>query len=410
MENLYFFYNDYRKYIKYLIKGIFLLLIICILLFTSSGSAYAKSDSDYEIENSLNDAVDEQLEGIDFSEIDQYIASLEDGNKKFFGSGSFYEKVKEILNGNTPDAGSFLEAFFKSVFEEFTAFLPSFGAIAGVSILLGIIGNLKPKENSSLSEVVYFACYGVVLVLTVAGVLSLLRETQWVISGINSQMQIIFPILLTTMSGLGATSSVAVYKPTVALLSGGMVQLISYVVLPIVILTIVFSIVSNMSKDIKLSKTVGFLESSAVWVVCVSFTVFMAFMSVNGITAGVSDGISVRAAKFALSSYVPILGGYLSEGFNVLMAGGVLIKNSVGLCGIILLVSFLVVPIIKISLFMLGLKLVAAVVEPVTDHRIPTFLTMVAKNIKMLIVCIVGVGFMYFLTVMLMILSCNYVV
>ena len=397
----------YRRGFSRILCALILVCVFCLLL--PSSSAYAETETS-DLEKSLGEAVDSQLGGLDFSELDNYIASLEENQKELFGSGSFYEKVKEILNGETPGAGSFIGAFFKATLSQFTGFLPSFCAIAGVSILLGIIGNLKPKENSSLAEVVYFACYGVVLVLTVAGVLGLLKDTQKVVNGINSQMQIIFPVLLSVMAGLGAASSVAVYKPAVALLSGGMIQLISYVVLPLVTLTFVFSIVSNMSKDIKLGKTVGFLESASVWVVCVSFTVFMAFMSVNGITAGVSDGISVRAAKFALSSYVPILGGYLSEGFNVLMAGGVLIKNSVGLCGVILLLCYLVVPVVKISLFMLGLKLVAAIVEPVTDPRIPSFLTMVSKNLKMLIVCIVGVGFMYFITVMLMILSCNYIV
>jgi hypothetical protein len=67
------------------------------------------------------------------------------------------------------------------------------------------------------------------------------------------------------------------------------------------------------------------------------FFSFFAFLSVQGIVVSVSDSVSMRLSKFALSKYVPIIGGYLSDGFNYLIAGSIVIKNAIGITAIYLL-------------------------------------------------------------------------
>ena len=77
-------------------------------------------------------------------------------------------------------------------------------------------------------------------------------------------------------------------------------------------------------------------------------------------TAAVYDGIHIRATKFALNKYIPIIGGYLSEGYNLVFSGGVIIKNGVGLCAIVLLLSVLLPIFMKILLLSLSTDLLSA--------------------------------------------------
>ena len=372
-------------------------------------SVTATEEAEKDIAEELESAVDSQLDELDLSQFEAFLSQLSSDGYWLFSDG-FAGKVRDIIDGKTDTSEGFLQYILQVLWQELVGFLPAMSVIVGVSILLGVMSNLRPKGQSSIGEIIYLACYGIIIITALSGVYSLVVLCRDVIFSLQSQMNALFPILIGLVAALGGGVSASVYQPSVAFLSGGMIQLIANVVFPMVILTIVFSIVSNLSKDIKMTKMTDFLESTAIWIVSVSFTVFMAFLSVNGITAGVRDGISVRAAKFAISSYVPILGGYLSEGFNIILAGSVLIKNALGLSGILLLLLTIVLPVIKIGLFILGLKLTAAVIEPVTDARIPAFLTALAKNMKLLIVCILGVGFMYFISIMLLILSCNYVI
>ena len=119
------------------------------------------------------------------------------------------------------------------------------------------------------------------------------------------------------------------------------------------------------------------------------------------------DTVAVKSAKFALSSYVPILGGYLSEGFDIVLASGVLIKNALGLGVFVVLSVIIVVPIVKLVLFSSVLKLAAGIIEPVGDPRISELIYNTASNFNLLIAAIAGVGFLIFVMLMIIIGAYN---
>ena len=134
----------------------------------------------------------------------------------------------------------------------------------------------------------------------------------------------------------------------------------------------------------------------------------MAFLSIQGITASSYDGVSIRTAKYAIKSYIPLLGGYLSEGFDVIMASSVLIKNAVGASGLILMFASIASPIIQIAVFSLILKLASAILEPLTDSRISEFIYTTGKTLTLLVTMIIGIAFMYLITVGLIMCTANY--
>ena len=177
--------------------------------------------------------------------------------------------------------------------------------------------------------------------------------------------------------------------------------------MPIFILSFVFNIMGNISPNIKMEKFSKFFSSLFKWLIGIVFTLFVSFITIQGITAITTDNISIKTAKFALKSYIPILGGYLSDGVSLIMASSVLVKNGVGVTGLILLFSTILSPVLKILIFMLGLKLVAGILEPLTEKRISDFIYGVSKSLSMLIVCVVGMGFMYLISIGLIMCSAN---
>ena len=172
-------------------------------------------------------------------------------------------------------------------------------------------------------------------------------------------------------------------------------------------MSFVFNIVGNISPNVKLDKFTKFFNSLFKWVVGSVFTLFVSFLAIQGITVISSDNISIKTAKFALKSYVPILGGYLSDGVSLIMASSILVKNGIGVTGLILLFSTILSPVLKIAIFVLGLKLMAGILEPLSEKRISEFIFGVSKSLSMLIVCILGMGFMYLISVGLIMCSAN---
>lgn len=400
-----------KKYI--LIRNIMIFIcILTIFLYHLKPPIIIFAEEDEKsLEVELQEKISNQLANLDLSDIEQIINGLTNEQFNVFGNMPFTGKVQSIISGDfKTDQGSIFSAVINLIFDDILKFIPLLASIIVVSIICGFVSNLRGESNSkSVGDIVHFICYGIVIILVMSGVVNLIKITSTTIQSLKSQMEIIFPILLTIMTAIGGTASVAVYQPAVALLSSFIMHVFTSVLMPIFIFMLVFTIISNLTSTVKLDKFTKFFGSTFKWIIGGIFTIFMAFLAVQGITASTYDGVSIRTAKYAIRSYVPLMGGYLSEGFDVIMASSILIKNAIGASGLLLMFVSVISPIIQIVVFSLILKLAAAILEPLTDNRISEFIYSISKTISLLVVLILGVAFMYLITVGLIMCTANFI-
>lgn len=391
-------------------KIVFVIIAICLVFsLTKTNYAYAEQQSVEEIEQELDKNIDDQLNNIDFGELDNIFNNLDEEAKGLFNSTSFYDKVMAVLNGElSTDSSSFFQYIFNLFFDNLLKFVPLLALIVVVSILCSFVGQLSPTgKTSSINKVVYFACFGIIIVLLSTTLKDVITNSSNTILSIQKQMEVIFPILLVMLTSVGGVSTSATMQPMVGILSSGVIYLFNAFVLPIFVFSVIFTIVANLSNEVKLDKFNKFFSSLFKWVIGGIFTIFLAIIAIKGLTASSIDGISIKTAKFALKTYIPILGGYLSDGFNLILASSMLIKNAVGGVGLLLFLLTIIAPIVNLVVLSLGLKLVAAIVEPISDNKIPNFIYSVANLLTMLIVCLIAVAFMYLIVVGLFMLSGN---
>lgn len=290
----------------------------------------------------------------------------------------------------------------------FLGFLPGFISVIIVCLLKSMLAGMSSGfKNASTGEVVHIVCYSAVIVILSAAAVNVIITVTDTINALAAFSEAVFPILLTLLAAVGGSSGVALYQPFMAVLSGTIIKLVQSVIVPAFIATIVFSVVGNVSKSVKLDKLAKLFKSGAGWLIGIVFGLFAAFLTAQGITGGVLDRLSFNAAKFAVSSYVPILGGYLSDGFDLLTASLVLVKNAVGVTGVAVLAAVVLFPLLQLAAFILGLRLTAAITEPIGDTRTSSVLGALADNTGLLVTALVGVGFMFFVILMLVIGSFN---
>ena len=347
-------------------------------------------------ENELSQAVTDTLSKLDFGDL---------ANLSVFGGKDFWTVLGQILSGEYfkqyPDVLSGVWALLGSVV---LSVLPLVVLVVAITILCGFVGTAK---KDGVGHLVFFVAYAAVVLIVVGSVADLIKMVGNTLDVIKTQVDLVFPIILTLMVTGGATTSAGIYQPAVAVLSSVVMQVFTWVVMPLFIVSMAFSVVSHLAPQTKLDKFVAFFNSLFKWIVGVCFTIFLSFMAIQGITAGSFDSISIRATKMTVSGYVPIIGSYMSQGFDLIMASAVLIKNAVGLSGILLLLGLVLAPIIKIIVFSLAIKLTAAVTQPIGDSRISNFLTTINKSFGMLVACLLGVAFMYLVILALFIMTGN---
>lgn len=408
------FYQGKNLFNKDTIKKILIFLFtFCVIAsyLKPNYIVFAEDNDSENLQAELEETIYSQLENLDLAQIESVLKGLGDDQLEVFGVSSFGDKVKKIVSGEFADGQqSIFKAIINLIFDDVLAFVPLLASIIIISIICGFLSNLKSDSSGKgVGDIIHFVCYGVVISIVMTAVVNLIQMTGKTINGLRSQMEVVFPLLLTIMTAIGGTMSVSIYQPAVALLSSAIMHVFTTILMPIFIFSIVFTIISNLTSTVKLEKFTKFFQSTFKWIIGGIFTIFMAFLSIQGITASTYDGVSIRTAKYAIRSYVPILGGYLSEGFDVIMASSVLIKNAIGASGLLLMFSSIISPIVKIVVFILVLKLAAAILEPLTDARISDFIYSVSKSLSMLIVMILGVAFMYLITVGLIMCTANFV-
>ena len=104
------------------------------------------------------------------------------------------------------------------------------------------------------------------------------------------------------------------------------------------------------------------------------------------------------------------MGGYLSDGMDLILSSTLLIKNSLGLVGVLMVVSTILQPLLEIIVFSLLLKLVSAILQPMGNNKTSNFLMSTSKSITMLSTSVIAIGFMYLISIGLMMTTANVVI
>ena len=383
----------------------FIFIVIFLLLCVSFPMTVLGAEK--KEENNFNQTIDQQISSLDLEKLQEYIDSLDENTKNLLGAGDLKEKFKQLLSGDLQLSYSSIGSYLlKTLFSYLTAMLPVFITIAGICIFSGLMDGMQPKLlTKSQNNLVFFVCYSAVILLLLTSVFAMISITKSSIERMTKQMDLLFPILLTLMTASGGTVSASVYRPAVAFLSVGISNVFLQIVLPITALIIVFTVIANLSPAVRLHKFCDFFKSCNKWTIGLCLTIFTLFMTIQGITSAGFDGVSLRAAKYAIGNSIPIIGGFLKDGVDLVLAGCVLIKNAIGIWGIVLIFATILVPALQLVVYSLFLKLTAGVTEPVSDPRISSFISGLSGGINYLIASIFCVGFMFFLSIFLLICS-----
>ena len=162
---------------------------------------------------------------------------------------------------------------------------------------------------------------------------------------------------------------------------------------------------SKLLGELKIEKFISFFKSINKWIMGISFSVFGLFLTLQGITATTYDGIIRRAAKYAIGTGIPIVGGFLSGGFDLAVAGSVLIKNSLGNFSLFLLSVALFEPLMILLSTITLLRLTSAITQPFGESKISGFMEETADSLGYCVAGLLFTAFLYFIVILLLVCS-----
>jgi|GEM_PF-2067452 len=372
-----------------------LILLITVILVNSCGIAYADTIDE------LTDTVDQTLNGLDFSDIDSVAGDFID---------SVYDKIQQIINGQFDSAESFWNIFWELLGSSLSNVS---AAVVSVGIIMIILGLVKNTSDGLIGKSTQTVISFVGVCLIISCIISLLVDVYVSVFALMDKLaslsQATFPIMLTLLVANGGNAVSTVCQPSMVIFSSFVIELVKNVILPFSVSSMIFVAVSSISRNIRLNKTASTIQSISTWLLGIVFMFFSAFTTVQGIGASTIDSVSFRAAKFAAKNYVPILGGYLAEGFDMVVASTTLVKNSFGIVCVLAIFLMIINPLSTILATNLSVQILTSVCEPIVDEKYITMLSKLSKCLSFLGVLVIAVAFMFCILLFICISCCNMV-
>lgn len=368
-------------------KIIFILGLILLLL---PMNAYGSDNID----------IDEEQKG-KINELYDYINKMENENEllKDISPREFVENY--MKSGQDAEKGNRLvKAGAAYLFKEVLASFTIIGQLIIIAIICALLNNLQNAfSNDKVAHVAYFACYAVMIILIARGFYIGVELTQNVIKTISNFMMALMPVLIMLLASVGSVSQALIMDPIVMALCTFGTQLYSTIIIPVICMSFVLSFANNISSDYNIGNLTNLLKKSALWVQGIFLTIFVGLLTVRGIAGSSLDIVATKTAKFAMDSFIPVVGKTLSDAFATVASYTLLLKNSISLLGTVILICIILLPIIKIFTLGFMYKLTSALLQPVTDKKITSIIDSAGGSLMLLGSCIICVSVMFFILI-----------
>ena len=272
------------------------------------------------------------------------------------------------------------------------------------SLFKSIIENLG---NDSSSQIVYFIQYLMIVALVTNSFAEIVSLTRKSIQELIEFMNLLIPLLSTLMLTTGSITTTSIIQPILLFLISFIGNFISQFLVPILLISITLGIISNISDKIQITKLSNFLKSSIVWILGIILTIFVCTLSIEGTLSSSVDGITAKTAKAAVSSFIPVVGKIIGDSVDSIIGCGNILKNAVGIIGVIVITSIVIFPILKLAILWISFSIMSGICEVVADEKIVKLMVQISDSYKILLAILFSVSVMFIIGITLVLKITN---
>ena len=364
---------------KVLIK----LLIIIILL--SIGQSFVYAENEINIQQDMKDIYQEtglkeiiSKYAID-SQVEEEIQELLDDD--------IITSSKKIINLSPKNIINSLWLKIKKNIQE--PIKLSIGVLA-IVLVTALMEMLKECfSNNSTNEIINSISIISVFITIAYPILQCIRSGIDTIVNISNFMIGFIPVYSGIMTTCGKIFTGAVYNSFLFCFCQVISQIISSKILPVMNIYMAFCLVSSLTPHLNISNAAKTVKNVITWVLGFIISAFVGLITIQGIVASSADTVGTKTAKFVIGSAVPIIGSVVSDAYLSVKACFDFLRSSVGAISIIFIVMSFLPILIKLTVWMLTIKLSSGIAEFVGVKQVAEILKSSSYVISLLFAIIV---------------------
>ncbi len=307
--------------------------------------------------------------------------------------------LKDIVDGNGDDVGKKLLAIGKDTLVGELLLNKELMLQIVVIVLLGsIFVNLASSFGTGfISENGFYITYLIITSIMLVSFVSTMDMAYQSIERMLVVVKIIVPLYALAMNFVGqAVASAGMYE--LVMVGIWIVQVIILrFILPMIKFYVIISLINNLNQEDSFSKMGSLVISIVNWVLKTTVYFILGLNVIKGLIEPQIDAIG-RNTVNRISTIVPG-GGIVSALTGTFLGAGAVVKNSIGVAGIIILLGVVMVPIIKLLLVMLTVRITSVMIQPIGEKRYVDGVEALAKGNQMLLHTMFSSVVLFLLTV-----------
>ena len=315
-------------------------------------------------------------------------------------AGDFFEdlEIQDIFESAIQgkiDNSSILKKIVNLLGSEVVKSLKAIGSILIIIVIHAVLKSISESlENDGIAKLIYYTQYILIITIIMTNFSYIVKMVQDTTTNLVAFMNMLVPILITLMMYTGSMVTSGVIEPIILFMINFIGNMIQNIIIPLVLIFTSLVIISKLSDKIQIDNLSKFLKSGIVWVLGIVLTIFVGVVSLEGTMSSSIDGITAKTTKAIVSSAIPVVGKILSDSVDTVLGCGIVLKNAVGLVGVIIVIGICIVPIIKLATMTIAYKLLTSVTEPIADKKITNLLEQIGDIFKIFLAILSAISFM----------------
>ena len=354
--------------------------IICFILIISSNTVYAK---------------DEETYNYDYTQIQETIDKSLSGNKL-----QFSELVDKLVSGNTDGLiEKSIDYGLQYLFYEINANRNAIVQVIVIATIGAVFSNFSfVFKNNQVSEISFYVTYLAMITILAAGLQTSVTITTDMLSALISFMRALVPAYFMAVAFVGGATSSIVYSQFMIAIITVVQYVLNYIMIPMIRIYVVIMFVNSISKEDFLSKLGEVFQTILEWALKTIIGGVMGASIIQSLIIPFIDGTRASTVQKAIKA-IPGIGDGINAVSDIVIGGGVLIKNGIGVAALIVIVIITAIPMIKLGVICLLYHFAAAALQPLGENRMVDCTNAVALGTKMLLKTVFIAGMLFFITI-----------
>lgn len=342
-------------------------------------------------DETTNETIKEQQSEFGISD---FIEEAEEYSGEFFQGININEILNDAIKGEV-DNETIFQKILSVLGKEVISGLKALGSILVIIVIHSILKSISESlENDGISKLIYYVQYILIVTIIMTNIADIVKLVQETTSNLVGFMNILVPLLISLMLYTGNIATSSMLEPIIIFMINFIGNIIQTIIIPIVLVFTSLVVISKISDNFQIQKISGFIKSGVVWFLGIILTIFVGIVSLEGTLSSSVDGITAKTAKAVVSSAVPVVGKILGDAVDTVLGSGIILKNAVGLVGVIIVIGICIMPIIKLAILTISYKLLSAITEPIADKKIVDLIDKMADIFKIFLAVLCAISAM----------------